>query len=80
MAAGPAADNSPERGHPPPGTTVEVRSRFHGGWCHGFEVAEVVRTGAGVAFRVRRLSDGATIPALFPPDDVFAPGEAGRVC
>jgi hypothetical protein len=73
MAGGLAADNNPKPGgHPRPGATIEVRSRFDGSWCRGFQVAEVVATDTGVAFRVRRLSDGATLPALFPPDDVFA--------
>jgi hypothetical protein len=53
-----------------PGTVVEVRSRFDGRWCTGFEVAEVVATPAGPAFRIRRRSDGAMLPALFPETEV----------
>lgn len=72
MARGSAGSSHSEfNGHAPPGAAVQVRSRFDGGWCHGFEVAEVISTETGVAFRIRRLSDGATLPALFPADDVF---------
>jgi hypothetical protein len=74
MTGEPAAGNGPEAAaYPPPGTAVQVRSRFDGGWCKGFQVAEVVATDIGVAIRVRRLSDGAELPALFSVDDVFAP-------
>jgi hypothetical protein len=58
------------RNYPGPGTRVEVRSRFDGAWCHGFEVAEVVDSLGQHAFRLRRLSDGAVLPALFSADDV----------
>jgi len=58
------------RGQPGPGTRVEVRSRFDGTWCQGFEVAEVVTSFGQHAFRLRRLSDGAVLPALFSADDV----------
>lgn len=50
---------------------VEVRSSFrHGHWSRGFEVAEVVRNQQQDFIRVRRQSDGAIIPALFPAADV----------
>jgi hypothetical protein len=52
--------------HLKPGTRVEVRSRFEGGWSRGFEVAEVVPEG----YRVRRLSDGSVLPTDFDVDDV----------
>jgi hypothetical protein len=58
----------------PPGTSVEVRSRFDGAWCQGFEVDEVVadadEAGGQVGFRVRRASDGAVLPTLFRADEV----------
>ena len=54
-----------------PGTAVEVRSRFDGRWCRGFEVAEVVVTPAGTAVRVRRCSDGTVLPTMFPAAEVF---------
>jgi hypothetical protein len=50
----------------PPGTRVEVRSRFDGHWAHGFEVADLVDG----AYRLRRLSDGSILPAQFDGDDV----------
>lgn len=49
-----------------PGTRVEVRSRFDQSWGRGFEIAEVV----GDRYRVRRLSDGSVLPAVFDRDDV----------
>jgi hypothetical protein len=71
MAGEPARNGRLDaNGHRRPGTAVEVRSRFDGGWCHGFEVAEALDTAAGVAYRVRRVSDGAVLPALFRPDEV----------
>jgi hypothetical protein len=50
----------------PAGTRVEVRSRFDGTWANGFEVAEAVADG----YRVRRLSDGTLLPAVFDDDEV----------
>ena len=49
------------------GVPVEVRRRYDGGWSHGFEIAE--QTGPG-GYLVRRLSDGAVLPAEFSPEDV----------
>ena len=49
-----------------PGTKVEVRDRFRGFWARGFEV--VTAEDGGV--RVRRLSDGSVLPAVFELDDV----------
>lgn len=49
-----------------PGTRVEVRSRFDQSWSRGFEIVETTSEG----YRVRRVSDGADLPALFTPDDV----------
>jgi len=49
-----------------PGLRVEVRRRFDGHWARGFEVAAV----EGTRVRVRRLSDGAELPATFDPEDV----------
>jgi hypothetical protein len=45
---------------------VEVRSSYVGDWSSGFEIAEATRDG----FLVRRQSDGALLPGVFPPDDV----------
>lgn len=49
-----------------PGTRVEVQSRFDRSWGRGFEVAEVVDGG----YRIRRLSDGSVLPAVFSDDEV----------
>lgn len=51
---------------PDPGTRVEVRERFSGGWARGFEVAEV----AGGSVRLRRLSDGTVLPTEFSATEV----------
>ena len=50
----------------PAGTEVEVRSRFDDRWSDGFEIVETVARG----YRVKRLSDGAVLPATFTHDDV----------
>jgi hypothetical protein len=50
----------------PSGTRVEVKRRFDAKWSRGFEVVDHT-TGA---YRLRRLSDGATLPVSFEPDDV----------
>lgn len=49
-----------------PGTRVEVRNRFHGGWSLGFEIAELDDDG----YRVRRLSDGSLLPVALSRADV----------
>lgn len=49
-----------------PGTPVEVQNRFTDGWCRGFAVAEPVAEG----YRLFRLSDGATLPVVFRPEQV----------
>lgn len=58
-----------------PGTRVEVRSRFDRAWARGFEIAEVVPDPddpdvEGLAYRLRRRSDGQVLPAIFAEDDV----------
>lgn len=45
------------------GDPVLVRNRFEDRWVHGFSVA--VRGDAG--YQLRRASDGAILPAWFPP-------------
>jgi hypothetical protein len=50
------------------GSAVEVRNRFQQSFHNGFEVTRATRQG----YRVRRLSDGAELPAVFSPDDVRA--------
>ena len=49
-----------------PGMRVEVRSRFDSSWKRGFEVDTVVPDG----YLIRRLSDGATLPACFSEHDL----------
>ena len=48
------------------GTKVEVRTAFDRTWARGFEVLETTPEG----YRLRRLSDGAALPAVFAGDDV----------
>jgi hypothetical protein len=49
---------------------VEVRSRFDGHWCRGFSVAEVIDSSGNDRYRVRRVADGAILPALFTGEDI----------
>jgi hypothetical protein len=48
------------------GAAVEVRNRFVGKWCHGFEVADHVDGG----YVIRRVSDRAVLPAVITRDEV----------
>jgi len=50
------------------GARVEVTNRFDRRWSRGFEVVEIVSAG----YRLRRLSDGTVIPAVFVPNEVRA--------
>ena len=59
-----------------PGEGVQVRNRFDGDWVQGFEVAEIEEKDDERQFRIRRRSDGAILPALFPEADVRQ-GERG---
>lgn len=45
------------------GDLVEVRNRFEDRWIHGFSVAASCVEG----YQLRRASDGAVLPAWFPP-------------
>lgn len=54
-----------------PGDRVDVRNRFDGRWSTGFRVDAVVADDDGYRFRLRRLSDGAVLPALFAEDTVI---------
>lgn len=51
---------------PRSGEPVEVYNAFSGDWSTGFVVAEATGTG----YRLRRISDGAVLPAVFDPTDV----------
>jgi anti-anti-sigma factor len=55
------------------GDRVEVKTRFSGTWATGFEVAATTENGC----RVRRVSDGALLPALFAHHDI-RPASAKR--
>lgn len=48
------------------GDRVEVYTRFSETWSTGFEIAGVVEGG----YELRRLSDGAVLPAMIPGDNV----------
>jgi len=57
------------------GVSVAVRCSFEGTWSPGFEVAEVVlEADGGAGYRLRRLSDGAVVPVIFPIEDVIPVG------
>ena len=54
---------------------VAVRGSFEGGWSAGFEIAEIVLAPDGLSgYRLRRLSDGAVLPVVFPAKDVIPTG------
>ena len=48
------------------GAAVEVRNRFVGKWCDGFEVADQVAGG----YVIRRVSDRVVLPAVVTHDEV----------
>lgn len=50
----------------PPGAHVEVRDRFERHFWPGFEITEA--TGNG--YRVRRMSDGSELPAVFGFEEI----------
>jgi hypothetical protein len=55
---------------------VEVRTSFEGQWVGGFQVVDRVESaGGGLAYRLRRRSDGVVLPALFGSDDVRVPAD-----
>ncbi len=53
-----------------PGTDVEVRCAWDGGWAGGFEVAEVLECRDGLRFRLLRRSDRSVLPVLFDDGEV----------
>jgi hypothetical protein len=58
-----------------PDVRVEVRSRFDGSWCRGFEIAGVLDDGE--RYRVRRVSDGVLLPVSIGAADIAE--ERGRL-
>jgi hypothetical protein len=55
-----------------PGTPVEVYNHFTDRWAAGFSIEEGLPGG----YRLRRWSDGATLPTLFRVDEVRGSGGA----
>lgn len=51
------------------GAFVEVRNRFDGSWCPGFQVEQALPDG----YLVRRCRDGALLPGAFAAAAVRAP-------
>src|SRR5205823_1600615 len=52
------------------GTIVEVRSRFHDQWVHGFAVGEYIPGPTRRGYRLRRITDTEQLPLLFDAADV----------
>jgi hypothetical protein len=52
----------------PPGTPVQVFSRFSAAWVGGFEIA----TGVDGGYQLLRLSDQSVVPKTFPTEDLRA--------
>ena len=52
-----------------PRTPVEVRCRFDDSWADGFEII-AVDADESAPYVLRRVSDGAQLPAHFSPTDV----------
>lgn len=53
------------------GDPVQVCTRFEHRWVHGFSVASSGAEG----YQLRRASDGAILPAWFPPSMVRRPAD-----
>jgi hypothetical protein len=51
-------------------TIVEVRSRFHDQWVHGFAVSEYIPGPTRRGYRLRRTTDTEQLPLLFDAADV----------
>jgi hypothetical protein len=54
----------------PIGTLVEVRSRFHDHWVHGFAVTEYIPGPSRRGYSLRRHTDAEPLPLLFDASDV----------
>jgi hypothetical protein len=52
------------------GTLVEVRSRFHDHWVHGFAVTEYIPGPTRRGYGLRRHTDTESLPLLFDASDV----------
>lgn len=53
----------------PPGTSVEVFSRFSASWIGGFEIATPFDDRYD-RYELRRVSDRTVLPTTFPVDDI----------
>jgi hypothetical protein len=51
-------------------TIVDVRSRFHDRWVHGFAVSEYIPGPTRRGYRLRRITDTDQLPLLFDAADV----------
>ena len=52
------------------GTLVEVRSRFHDHWVHGFAITEYIPGPTRRGYSLRRHTDTEPLPLLFDASDV----------
>jgi len=68
--AGPAVDIDLSDRALPVGTLVEVRSRFHDHWVHGFAVNEYFPGPSRRGYSLRRHTDTEPLPLLFDACDV----------
>jgi len=59
-------------GHLSPGTEVEVRTRYQGGWAPGFEVDAVHSdpSDRNDRYVLRRRSDGTVLPVAFTQTEI----------
>ncbi len=63
-------EHEPRRRLWPKGVRVRVRNRFTRSWTSGFEVESHEETRRGRRFKIRRTSDGSTLPTAFDEDEV----------
>jgi hypothetical protein len=69
------AERGIEQGGPPKrqlsvGAAVEVRDRFVGKWCHGYEIVAHVDGG----YVLRRVSDRAVVPEVMTLGEIRSDG------
>jgi hypothetical protein len=66
-----AMANTPDNAAFREGTGVLVKTRFDGKWASGFEIADIRRRGVvPPSYRIRRRSDHAVLPGLFPEGEL----------
>jgi hypothetical protein len=54
------------------GARVEIQTGGGECWSTGFEIAEVLLETDGVAYRIKRLSDGRVLPTAFLAREIAA--------